>query len=106
MWQSKREIARGCNDIIGSAKFVLLASMCSSNLHEIQVSGIGTGTCFIQKIYAPSSHIIFMIHLLTYNKDENIQTALMIMNFAKAFDKVLHKRTVYKFNISWKEYRV
>jgi hypothetical protein len=38
-----------------------------------------------------------MIHLLTYNKDENIQTALMIMNFAKAFDKVPHKRTVYKF---------
>jgi hypothetical protein len=25
------------------------------------------------------SHIIFMIHLLTYNKDENIQTALMII---------------------------
>jgi hypothetical protein len=43
------------------------------------------------------SHIIFMIHLLTYNKDENIQTDLMIMNFAKAFDKVPHKRTVYKF---------
>ena len=38
-----------------------------------------------------------MIHLLTYNKDENIQTDLMIMNFAKAFDKVPHKRTVYKF---------
>jgi hypothetical protein len=62
--------------------------MCSSNLHEIQVSGIGTGTCFIQKIYAPSS---------SYNKDENIQTDLMIMNFAKAFDKVPHKRILYKF---------
>jgi hypothetical protein len=43
------------------------------------------------------SHIIFMIHLLTYNKDENIQTDLMIMNFAKAFDKVPHKRTTFKY---------
>ena len=38
------------------------------------------------------SQIIFRIHQLTYNKDKNIQTDLMIMNLAKAFDTVLHKR--------------
>ena len=42
------------------------------------------------------SQIIFRIHQLTYNKDKNIQTDLMIMNFAKAFDTVLHKRILYK----------
>ena len=42
------------------------------------------------------SQIIFRIHQLTYNKDKNIQTDLMIMNFTKAFDTVLHKRILYK----------
>jgi hypothetical protein len=46
-----------------SCFIVLLASMCSSNVHEIQVSGIGTGTCFIQKIYAPSSSLLQGKHL-------------------------------------------
>jgi hypothetical protein len=42
------------------------------------------------------SQIIFRIHQLTNNKDKHIQTDLMIMNFAKAFDTVLHKRILYK----------
>ena len=46
-----------------SCFIILLASMCSSNLHEIQVSGIGTGTCFIQNIYASSSSLLQGKHL-------------------------------------------
>jgi len=42
------------------------------------------------------SQIISMIHQLTYNKDKNIQTDLIIMDIAKAFDKVPHKRLLYK----------
>jgi hypothetical protein len=30
------------------------------------------------------------------NNDKNIQTDLIIMDFAKAFDKVPHKRLLYK----------
>jgi len=42
------------------------------------------------------SQIISMIHQLAYNKDKNIQTDLIIMDIAKAFDKVPHKRLLYK----------
>jgi hypothetical protein len=37
-----------------------------------------------------------MVHQLTYNKDKNIQTDLIIMDFAKAFDKVPHRRLLCK----------
>jgi len=47
------------------------------------------------------SQIISMIHQLTYNKDKNIQTDLIIMDFAKAFDKVPHKRLLYKLKYKW-----
>ena len=46
-----------------SCFIMLLASMWSSNLHEIQVSGIGTGICFIQNIYASSSSLLQGKHL-------------------------------------------
>ena len=46
-----------------SCFIILLASMCSSNLHEIQVSVIGTGTCFIRNIYASSSSLLQGKHL-------------------------------------------
>jgi hypothetical protein len=42
------------------------------------------------------SQIISMVHQLTYNKDKNIQTDLIIMDFAKAFDKVPHRRLLCK----------
>jgi retron-type reverse transcriptase len=43
-----------------------------------------------------ASQIISLIHDLTQNNDKNIQTDLIIMDFAKAFDKVPHKRLLYK----------
>ena len=42
------------------------------------------------------SQIISLIHELSQNNDKNIQTDLIIMDFAKAFDKVPHKRLLYK----------
>ena len=42
------------------------------------------------------SHIISLIHQLKYNNDKNIQTDLIIMDIAKAFDKVPHKRLLHK----------
>ena len=42
------------------------------------------------------SQIISLIHDLSQNNDKNIQTDLIIMDFAKAFDKVPHKRLLYK----------
>jgi len=42
------------------------------------------------------SQIISMVHQLTYNKGKNIQTDLIIMDFAKAFDKVPHRRLLCK----------
>ena len=42
-----------------------------------------------------------MIHQPTYNKDNNIQTDLIIMDFAKAFDKVPHKRLLHKLKYKW-----
>ena len=42
------------------------------------------------------SQIISLIHQLCSNNDKNIQTDLIIMDFAKAFDKVPHNRLLYK----------
>ena len=42
------------------------------------------------------SQIISLKHELSQNNDKNIQTDLIIMDFAKAFDKVPHKRLLYK----------
>jgi hypothetical protein len=42
------------------------------------------------------SQIISLIHELSQNNDKNIQTDLIIMDFAKAFDKVPHQRLLYK----------
>jgi hypothetical protein len=41
------------------------------------------------------SKIISPIHQITYNKDKNIHTDLIFMDFAKAFDNVPHKRLLY-----------
>ena len=41
------------------------------------------------------SKIISLIHQLTYNKDNNIHTDLIFMDFAKALDNVPHKRLLY-----------
>jgi hypothetical protein len=42
------------------------------------------------------SQIISLAHPLAQNNDKNIQTDLIIMDFAKAFDKVSHKRLISK----------
>ncbi|VDI34092.1 blast:Probable RNA-directed DNA polymerase from transposon BS [Mytilus galloprovincialis] len=42
------------------------------------------------------SQVISLVHQLAQNNDKNIQTDLVIMDFAKAFDKVPHKRLLYK----------
>ena len=42
------------------------------------------------------SQVLSLVHQLTQNNDNNIQTDLIIMDFAKAFDKVPHKRLLYK----------
>ena len=42
------------------------------------------------------SQIISLIHQLSLNNDKNIQTNLIIMDFAKAFDKVPHNRLLFK----------
>jgi len=42
------------------------------------------------------SQIISLAHQLAQNNDKNIQTDLIIMDFAKAFDKVPHKRLIFK----------
>lgn len=42
------------------------------------------------------SQVLSLVHELTENNNKNIQTDLIIMDFAKAFDKVPHKRLIYK----------
>ena len=45
------------------------------------------------------SQIISPAHQLAQNNNKNIQTDLIIMDFAKAFDKVPHKRLISKLNL-------
>ena len=45
------------------------------------------------------SQIISHAHQLAQNNDKNIQTDLIIMDFAKAFDKVPHKRLISKLTV-------
>ena len=42
------------------------------------------------------SQLLQFIQELAKNNNKNIQTDLIIMNFAKAFDKVPHRRLLYK----------
>ena len=42
------------------------------------------------------SQVLSLVHQLAQNNNNNIQTDLVIMDFAKAFDKVPHKRLIYK----------
>jgi hypothetical protein len=45
------------------------------------------------------SQIISLAHQLAQNNDKNIQTDLIIMDFAKAFDKMPHKRLISKLKV-------
>ena len=42
------------------------------------------------------SQLLSLIHELMHNHDSNIQSEIILMDFAKAFDKVPHKRLLYK----------
>ena len=42
------------------------------------------------------SQLLLLIHELMHNHDSNIQSEIILIDFAKAFDKVLHKRLLYK----------
>jgi hypothetical protein len=42
------------------------------------------------------TQLLSFVQELAANSDKNIQTDLIIMDFAKAFDKVPHQRLLYK----------
>jgi hypothetical protein len=42
------------------------------------------------------TQLLSFVQELAANADKNIQTDLIIMDFAKAFDKVPHQRLLYK----------
>ncbi len=44
------------------------------------------------------TQLIQLYHDLALNRDNRIQTDLIIMDFAKAFDKVSHSKLIYKLN--------
>jgi hypothetical protein len=45
---------------------------------------------------ANTTPLLSFVQELAANSDKNIQTDLIIMDFAKAFDKVPHQRLLYK----------
>ena len=51
-----------------------------------------------RKARSCESQLIDFIQELNFKNNQNIQTDLIIMDFAKAFDKVPHKRLLYKLN--------
>ena len=42
------------------------------------------------------SQLLSLVHKSIHNHDSNIQSEIILMDFAKAFDKVPHKRLLYK----------
>ena len=42
------------------------------------------------------SQLLSLVHELMHNHDSNIQSEIILMDFAKTFDKVLHKRLLHK----------
>jgi hypothetical protein len=62
-----------------------------------------------RKARSCESQLLQFIQELNANNNKNIQTDLIIMNFAKAFDKVSHRRLLYKlkyygiqaYTLSW-----
>ena len=51
-----------------------------------------------RKARSCESQLIDFIQEFNFKNNQNIQTDLIIMDFAKAFDKVPHKRLLYKLN--------
>jgi hypothetical protein len=52
------------------------------------------------------SQLLSFVQELAANSDKNIQTDLIIMDFAKAFDKVPHQRLLYKLAASRSSWRL
>jgi hypothetical protein len=46
-------------------------------------------------IISSESQLIGLVHDLTSNMDKNYQTDMIVLDFAKAFDKVSHPRLLY-----------
>ena len=46
--------------------------------------------------HVKAMQLLSLVHELMHNYDNNIQSDLIQMDFAKAFDKVPHKRLLYK----------
>ena len=47
------------------------------------------------------NQLLSLVHELVHNHDNNIQSDIILTDFAKVFDKVLHKHLLYK--LQWYE---
>jgi hypothetical protein len=87
---------------------VSLTCICSKLMEHIVVSSIGRHLDN-HNILHPSQHafrkghscetqLVNLVHDLTSNAEKGIQTDLVVMDFAKAFDKVSHSRLMHKLD--------
>ena len=59
-----------------------------SILYDLQHDFRSAKTC--------ETHLVSFIHEIASSTDKNTQTDVIVMDFAKAFDKVPHERLLYK----------
>jgi hypothetical protein len=63
----------------------------------VHLSGLYDLQHGFRKARSCESQLLPFIQELNASNNKNIQTDLIIMDFAKAFDKVSHRRLLYKF---------
>ena len=51
-----------------------------------------------QEKHSCETQLIVFVHDITFNMQEGIQNDVVVMDFAKAFDKVAHNRLLYKLS--------
>ena len=59
-------------------------------MHELQNGFVSVKSC--------ETELISLLHDLTQNLDQSIQTDLISLDFAKAFNTVPHNRLLYKLD--------
>ena len=71
-------------------------NLCSNIMKHLETNGILHHLqCGFWHNRSCETQLISLVHDLTYNYDEGMQTDLISMDFAKAFDTVPHQRLMY-----------
>ena len=86
-------------EVTWSNNMSLMSDICDKWFHA-DCQGIGSVTFDIlfREKRSCETQLIEFVHDIAFNMQEGIQNDVVVMDFAKAFDKVAHNRLLYKLS--------